>query len=169
VSAGSFFQSGPAAAGAIAEAVAAAAGGGIARIADLYAGVGLLGGVMAARHGAELVAVESGRSAAADARHNLRDLGARVINAQVARAAPLGPADLVIADPPRTGLGPAAVSGVAAIGAPVVVLVSCDPASLARDAGLLGAAGYRLEGVQVVDAFPGTFHVEAVSRFVPAG
>jgi 23S rRNA (uracil1939-C5)-methyltransferase len=54
---------------------------------------------------------------------------------------------------------------VASIGASVVVLISCDPASLARDTGLLTAAGYDLDGVEVVDAFPSTFHVETVSRF----
>jgi 23S rRNA (uracil1939-C5)-methyltransferase len=45
------------------------------------------------------------------------------------------------------------------------VLVSCDPASLARDTALLATAGYRLVSVALVDAFPHTFHVETVSRF----
>jgi 23S rRNA (uracil1939-C5)-methyltransferase len=45
------------------------------------------------------------------------------------------------------------------------VLISCDPASLARDAGLLTAAGYRLDWVQPVDLFPQTYHVETVTRF----
>ncbi|MEY3092464.1 MAG: hypothetical protein RIU67_1247, partial [Actinomycetota bacterium] len=51
-------------------------------------------------------------------------------------------------------------------GAAVIVLVSCDPASLGRDARLLDAAGYRLDGCEVLDLFPQTHHVEAVSRFV---
>jgi len=46
-----------------------------------------------------------------------------------------------------------------------MVVVSCDPASLARDAVLLAAAGYRLTSVALVDAFPHTFHVEVVARF----
>ena len=50
-----------------------------------------------------------------------------------------------------------------------MVLVSCDPASLARDAVLLERHGYRLEGVEVVDAFPSTFHVETVGRFRATG
>ena len=53
----------------------------------------------------------------------------------------------------------------AAAGAPRVVLVSCDPASLARDTVLLAGSGYRLTSVALVDAFPHTFHTETVSRF----
>ena len=53
-------------------------------------------------------------------------------------------------------------------GAPVLVLVSCDPASLGRDAKLLALAGYRHARSVVVDTFPHTTHVEAVSRFVRA-
>jgi 23S rRNA (uracil1939-C5)-methyltransferase len=45
------------------------------------------------------------------------------------------------------------------------VLVSCDPASFARDVRLLGERGYRLADAQVLDLFPHTFHVEVVSRF----
>jgi 23S rRNA (uracil1939-C5)-methyltransferase len=48
---------------------------------------------------------------------------------------------------------------------PVLVLVSCDPASLGRDAKLLAQAGYRHAGSEVVDTFPHTTHVEVVSRF----
>jgi 23S rRNA (uracil1939-C5)-methyltransferase len=47
-----------------------------------------------------------------------------------------------------------------------VVLISCDPASLARDAVLLETAGYTLDWVQPVDLFPQTYHVETVTRFV---
>jgi 23S rRNA (uracil1939-C5)-methyltransferase len=71
----------------------------------------------------------------------------------------------VVADPPRAGLGPSAAAVVGAWGAGVLVLVSCDPASLARDVRLLADAGYVLDRVEVVDAFPSTVHVETVSRF----
>jgi 23S rRNA (uracil1939-C5)-methyltransferase len=50
--------------------------------------------------------------------------------------------------------------------APVLVLVSCDPASLGRDAKLLARAGYRHQRSEVIDTFPHTTHVEAVTRFV---
>ena len=50
--------------------------------------------------------------------------------------------------------------------APVIVLVSCDPVALARDAALLARQGYRHDGTEVLDLFPHTHHVEAVTRFV---
>ena len=174
VSADSFFQSGPKAADALVRAVTATAGSDLrpgVHIVDLYAGVGVLGGAVASGcEAAVLVAVEAGRAAAADAAHNLADLEARVLVGEVAAAGPrMGAAtDVVIADPARSGLGPTAAATIAAIRAPTVVLVSCDPASLARDATLLGGHGYRLDRVEVVDTFPSTFHVETVSRFTTA-
>jgi 23S rRNA (uracil1939-C5)-methyltransferase len=171
VSADSFFQPGPvAAAGLIAAVEAAAAGalgvGGL--LVDAYAGVGLFASVLASRHHARAVAIESDPSAVADARVNLADLDARVAGTEVGRwqlRRADGPVDLVVADPSRTGLGRPGVAALSAVGAPRLVLVSCDPASLARDAALLGPAGYRLRSVALVDAFPDTFHVETVSRF----
>ncbi|HEX3623776.1 MAG TPA: TRAM domain-containing protein [Acidimicrobiales bacterium] len=171
ISANSFFQPGPVAADGLVEAVAAAAGDALrpgGGLVDAYAGVGLFASVLGARTGVGVVAVESDRSAVADARLNLRDLDARVVACEVGRwrlrrgdPAP----DVVVADPSRTGLGRPGVSALVATGAPRLVLVSCDPASLGRDAALLAGAGYRLLSVALVDAFPDTFHVETVSRF----
>ena len=62
-------------------------------------------------------------------------------------------------------LGRVATDVLAATGAPVVVLVSCDPVSLARDTTLLAAHGYRHAGSSVLDLFPHTPHVEVVTRF----
>jgi 23S rRNA (uracil1939-C5)-methyltransferase len=170
VSALSFFQSGPTGAGALAEAVDAMVGSSVAEgglIVDAYAGVGLLGGVVASRRGARLVAVESSASSVADAAVNLRDLDHTVVRASVERWRPSLPStpDVVIADPPRAGLGAAAVAVLVGIGASRLVLVACDPASLARDARQLVDAGYTLSAVDVIDLFPHTFHVEAVARF----
>src|SRR5262249_23525691 len=138
-------------------------------LVDAFAGVGMLGGAVAtalAAAGAhvELVAIESHPPAVRDARSNLRDIDARGIQADVAAwRSRAEPAALVIADPARAGLGRGAVAALVAARAPVFVLVSCDPASLARDTVLLAAAGYRLERVTVLDLFPHTFHVETVS------
>ena len=171
ISARSFFQTRPDGAEALVEKVRDLVAGVLGpdlRLVDLYAGVGLFAGTLGGGGGAgHIVAVESGASAAHDARANLADLGdmVTVVKADVDRWRP-SPADLVIADPARKGLGVAAVERVAATGAPTVVLVSCDPASLGRDAGLLTAAGYRLTDVTLVDLFPHTPHIEAVSRFV---
>ena len=73
--------------------------------------------------------------------------------------------DLVVADPPRTGLGEAGVSALLAGKPRAIAYVSCDPASLARDTRLLGAAGYRLDWAAPVDLFPQTFHIETVAAF----
>jgi len=155
------------AAEALAAAVADAAGDALPEagtLVDAYAGVGLFGSVLGATRRARVVAVESDPAAVADARVNLADLDADVVAAEVGRWRPC-PADLVVADPSRSGLGRPGVAAVVATGARRLVLVSCDPASLGRDTALLAGAGYRLVTVDLVDAFPHTFHVEAVARF----
>jgi 23S rRNA (uracil1939-C5)-methyltransferase len=167
ISAQSFFQARPDGAAALVDAVLAAAAvgrEGAGSVADLYGGVGLFAGVLAARVGAAPVVVERNRSAAADARHNLAGTGAKVLDVAVERWRPSA-ADLVIADPARTGLGRAAVARIAATGAGRLVLVSCDAAALARDAALLAAEGFALAAVTLVDLFPHTAHVEAVAQF----
>ncbi|MCB1005530.1 MAG: hypothetical protein KDB35_15205, partial [Acidimicrobiales bacterium] len=135
-------------------------------VADLYGGVGLFGAVIGALpHRPRVVLVERSRSSCADAAVNLADLDAVVQRRPVERWRPV-PADVVVADPARAGLGRPGVDVVTATGAAVVVLVSCDAAALGRDAGLLVDAGYRLEQVTTVDLFPHTHHVEVVTRFV---
>ncbi len=171
VAADAFFQPGPVVAAGLVAAVSAAVGdalpaGGL--LVDAYAGVGLFASVLGAASGARVVAIESDPPAVADARVNLADLDARVVPMEVGRWRPAAGdanADVMVADPSRTGLGRPGVRSVAASGAGRLVLVSCDPASLARDVVLLGDAGYRLAGVTLVDAFPHTFHVETVARF----
>ncbi|HEX7135818.1 MAG TPA: TRAM domain-containing protein [Iamia sp.] len=165
ISARSFFQPSPEAADAlvheVGEAIGPARGG---RMVDLASGVGLFAGTVGARFD-EVVAVESAPSAVADAEVNLAGRPVRIVRSTIERWTP-EPADVVVADPPRSGLGATGVDRVVATGAATVVLVSCDAASLGRDAGLLVAAGYRLERSRVLDLFPQTSHVEVVSRFV---
>lgn len=165
ISARSFFQSSPQAADALVEEVRDAVGdihGGT--LVDLASGVGLFAGTVGAPF-REIVAVEVSPTAVADAEVNLADLPVRTVRSTIERWRP-EPADVVVADPPRAGLSRAGVDRVVATGTPVVVLVSCDAASLGRDAGLLVAAGYRLDRSRVLDLFPQTAHVEVVSRFV---
>ncbi len=167
VSGRSFFQSGPQAADLLAETVATAAGhlDPTETIVDLYAGVGLLGGVVAGRSGCGLVAVESSPDAAGDAVANLADLDAEVCVMPVGRWSPRRRPDVVIADPARSGLGRPGVAAVVGAGARRVVLVSCDPASSARDAALFRDAGYDAVSLAVIDLFPHTFHVEVVTVY----
>lgn len=131
-------------------------------LVDLYGGVGLFAALVGGD--ARVTLVESSPSAAADARVNLADLDAKVVRADVARWRPR-PADVVVADPPRAGLGKRGVATVVGTSADRVVLVSCDAGALGRDTGLLRAAGYELVGATLVDQFPGTPHVEVVSIF----
>ncbi|HEY3832665.1 MAG TPA: class I SAM-dependent RNA methyltransferase [Acidimicrobiia bacterium] len=130
------------------------------RLADLYCGVGLFAATVPA---ASVVAVERDRAASAAAKRNL-GAHARVITQPVERA-DIGPADVVVADPSRTGLGRAGVDTIARTNAALVALVSCDPASFARDARLLTDAGYELERAVPVDQFGNTSHIEVVGRF----
>ena len=80
-------------------------------------------------------------------------------------AAPRREAATVIVDPPRTGISKAAMKAVAALGASRVVYVSCDPATMARDARRLLDTGYRLESLRAFDLFPNTPHVECMGVF----
>jgi 23S rRNA (uracil1939-C5)-methyltransferase len=162
VSARSFFQARPDGADALVDAVRAAlAGAPDGRLVDAYGGVGLFGATVSADRPVTLV--EWSASSVADARVNLPD--ARVLRLDVAKWRP-SPAAAVVADPARTGLGKAAADVLAGTGASHLVLVSCDPASLGRDAGLLAGHGFVHDGTQVVDLFPHTPHVEAVTRFI---
>lgn len=170
VSAASFFQSGPAAATALVESVATAVGSvRDERVIDAYAGIGLFGGTVGA-DAAELTCIESSASACADARFNLApksdsSQSVRIVESSVEHWAPV-PADVVIADPARVGLGATGIDTLTATGASRFVLVSCDTGSLGRDVGLLQAAGYRVQSVEVVDAFPDTSHIETVVGLV---
>ncbi len=165
VSARSFFQARPDGAEALVEAVAAALDGALspdAHLVDLYGGVGLFAGSVGPVGHTTLV--ESGASAVADARVNLADCSVRILKSDVARWRPAR-ADVVVADPPRTGLAATGVAAVVATHATRLALVSCDPASLGRDTKLLAAAGYQIRSATLVDLFPHTSHVEVVSRF----
>jgi 23S rRNA (uracil1939-C5)-methyltransferase len=165
ISARSFFQARPDGAEALVDAVRAAAAGALppdGHLVDLYGGVGLFARLLAA--GGPLTLVESSAASTADARVNLQGLAARIVRVDVDRWRP-SPADLVVADPPRKGLGRRAVEHISSTRAGRVVLVSCDPAALGRDSALLARAGYDLVSAQLVDLFPHTSHVEVVSRF----
>ena len=163
ISAESFFQGRSDGATALVESVAGylddIAGDGLA--IDLYAGVGLFAATALARWPAVL-AVEQSASSVADCRYNAPS--ARVVRGDVDKWKPEA-ASVVVADPSRKGLGPAAADRVVATGAARVVLVSCDPAAFGRDVALLHGRGYRLAALRMVDLFPQTSHVEVVSRF----
>jgi 23S rRNA (uracil1939-C5)-methyltransferase len=164
ISARSFFQTRTDGAEALVRAVRDAGSGlwGAGRLADLYGGVGLFASTLG--EGMQATVVESARSSVADAAANLADRDATIVRCPVGRWRPT-PADVVVADPPRAGLGREGVAAVAGTATSRLVLVSCDAAAFGRDAGLLAAAGYERRSTVLVDLFPHTPRVELVSRF----
>ncbi len=76
--------------------------------------------------------------------------------------------DTVIVDPPRTGISNQAMASILTLLAPRIVYVSCDPATMARDARRLLDGGYALESLRAFDLFPNTPHVESLGVFVEA-
>ncbi|MGA2711505.1 MAG: class I SAM-dependent RNA methyltransferase [Bryobacteraceae bacterium] len=130
---------------------------------DLYAGAGLFS-LPLARRFERVVAVEAGRSAE-DLRHNAERarLKVEVVTDQTEAflASAKNPPDFVLLDPPRAGLGKAAAARLLALRPPTVVIVACDPATLARDLAVLVQA-YEIERITMVDLFPQTFHMEAI-------
>jgi tRNA/tmRNA/rRNA uracil-C5-methylase (TrmA/RlmC/RlmD family) len=172
VSAGAFWQVHPAAADALAEAVMTGLRPQAGDVAlDLYCGAGLFAGVLAASvgPGGAVIGVEADGVAVRDARHNLREWPwARVHRGDVAavlRRGGLPPARLSVADPPRSGLAREVIDylSMPGNGAERLGYVSCDPATLARDIGLLAQRGWTLDGLRAFDAFPMTHHVECVA------
>ncbi len=176
VSAPSFFQAGPAGAELLVDAVRRAAPelADADHAVDAYGGVGLFAATVM-RSARRVTLIESARSSCFDAKENLKhragqgDKSVEIVRSDVGDWKPgddIDPIDVVVADPARPGLAKPGVAAVMRMDAPVVVLVSCDPVSLARDARLLADEGYRMESVEVLDLFPQTPHVECVTRFV---
>ncbi len=140
---------------------------------DLYSGIGSIG-LALARDAGRVVGIEIVEEAARQATANAERNGianaefvvgdvAKAIQPLVDAGAPLP--DLVVVDPPRAGLTPKAVRRVLELAPRRIVYVSCNPTTLAGNAELLVAGGYRLEVVRPVDMFPHTPHVECVARF----
>ncbi len=168
ISARSFFQASPEGAEALVDTVARAGGEELAasrRPLELYGGVGLLAGSLSASPDALWTMVESSPSAVADARVNLAEDPVVVVRSQIRRFRP-PPTDLVVADPPRSGLGADGLRLVGRVRPPAMVLVSCDLGSARRDLDQLVAMGLRPESMWAVDLFPRTSHVELVTRLV---
>jgi 23S rRNA (uracil1939-C5)-methyltransferase len=139
---------------------------------DLYAGVGLFSARLATSF-KRVTAVESGRAAFSDLEYNIERRGLPVTaenkTAEQYLAGLEETPEFILADPPRTGLGKDLVRELVRIHPPHVTIVSCDPATLARDLQGLLAGGYRIERITMVDLFPQTFHLETVIHLVLGG
>jgi 23S rRNA (uracil1939-C5)-methyltransferase len=72
---------------------------------------------------------------------------------------------LLLVDPPRAGLDTYTLDGILKLQPRNIAYVSCDPATLARDAARLIAGGYRIVQITPFDMFPQTYHIESISLF----
>jgi 23S rRNA (uracil1939-C5)-methyltransferase len=161
VSAGAFFQGNRFL---IDELVGIVTGGAAGQLAlDLYAGVGLFS-VPLKQSFAQVIAVEASQTSFADLRQNAGQevKAVRATTAQYLDQASGTHPDLVVADPPRGGLGENVVRKLAGLGAARITYVSCDPSTLARDLRTLLSLGYRIDGAHMIDLFPQTYHIESV-------
>ncbi|MBI5290754.1 MAG: class I SAM-dependent RNA methyltransferase [Chloroflexi bacterium] len=172
VSAGSFFQVNAAMARTLVDvALDALALRGGETVLDLYCGVGLFSAFIAPLAG-RVIGVESAPSAVADAAANLDEFdnvelyesSVELAMSHLINSHTPTPSRIVL-DPPRAGCDKRVIEHLLALAAPRLVYVSCDPATLARDAKRLIAGGYRLVSAQPLDMFPQTHHVETVALF----
>jgi 23S rRNA (uracil1939-C5)-methyltransferase len=170
VSADAFFQTNTLAAEVLYGAVLDLAGlTGSEAVLDLYAGSGGIS-LHLARAAGQVTGLEIVPAAVADAQANaaansLTNCAFRAgdIRDRLAEAAGAIPPDLVVTDPPRAGMDPEVTAELLRLAPPRILYVSCNPATLGRDLGLL-AAGYDIAAVRPVDLFPHTAHVETVLR-----
>ncbi len=133
-----------------------------ATMLDLFCGVGLFSR-FAARRGVAVIGMELSESAAGDFTANLGG-GARFVRADLEHDTGLPDADLVVADPPRTGLPECLAAAIASSGAGTVLLLSCDAATFVRDLERLRRAGrFAPRSLTVVDQFPATRHLEVAA------
>jgi len=168
VPAGSFVQVNPGAAEVLLDQVRAACGPVAGRrVLELYGGMGVFG-LALARDGGKVTVCEADPEAVGAGRRAAAVAGLRVSFVQgdvMGSLKSVGdrPWDLVLADPPRTGFAPGVAAALGALAPSQVVLVSCDPPTLARDLAALHGNGYAVERVVPVDLFPQTPHVETVT------
>ena len=142
-------------------------------VLDLYCGIGTIS-LALARQAGQVIGAEIVPQAVEDARANAARSGVENVRflcgdagEAAARLAEEGVHPRVICvDPPRKGLSPEVPGILAGMEPDRIVYVSCDPATLARDAKRLGELGYRAVKVQAVDLFPRTAHVETVLQFL---
>lgn len=133
---------------------------------DLYSGVGLMT-LPLARRFKRVIAVDASPPASRSLHFNLERAGleAHVVNLDVDKSLKdlHETPDLVVADPPRAGLGGAVTTQLVRLKPKRLHLVSCDPATLGRDLKALVVGGFQLDSLTLVDLFPQTFHIETIA------
>jgi 23S rRNA (uracil1939-C5)-methyltransferase len=141
-----------------------------AALLDVYCGAGLFSAFFAPKCD-RVIGIESSPSACEDFAFNLEEfenvelyegLAEEILPSLVSHVKDV---TYVIVDPPRAGLETRVVDGLIQLKPKVIVYVSCDPSTLARDAARLLHGGYKLKHVTPFDLFPQTFHIESISFF----
>jgi 23S rRNA (uracil1939-C5)-methyltransferase len=149
-----------------------------ATVADLYAGAGLFAVSATVSRGARVIAVEGDRLSAEDLHANAATAGGQLTTAHqpveefaawyprvMNSMSSISAIETVIADPPRTGMSREAIDGLLPLHASRIIYVSCDVATLARDARRIVDGGYAITRADAFDLFPNTPHVETVVVF----
>lgn len=165
VSAGSFFQTNFSGAKALVDVVLEMADGLHGTLLDLYCGVGLFSAFLADAFD-QIIGIEASSSACEDFAENLdRYEHISLYEGTVEKVLPgldITP-DCAVVDPPRKGIDRFALDALVEKKPPVIIYVSCNPATLARDVKRLMRSGYTLARSILVDMFPQTYHIESVN------
>ncbi|HLI86702.1 MAG TPA: class I SAM-dependent RNA methyltransferase [Bryobacteraceae bacterium] len=132
---------------------------------DLYSGVGLFA-VALARTFRRVVAVESSSAAVRDLERNAPGIQAIHATAESYLESLAASFDFVLLDPPRAGIGKTVVRRLLDLRPRALTIVSCDPATLARDLSALAGGGYRIDRMTLIDLFPQTYHFETVVHLI---
>lgn len=167
VSAGSFFQVNTLMAGAMVDHVLSNLPDNLDTLLDVYCGVGLFSAFLAPRV-RHLIGIEASPSACEDFSINLDEFdNVELYEATAEQVLPAlqVKADLILVDPPRAGLERSVLEAILAMQPKTLVYISCDPATLARDARRLLNGGYQLQHITPFDLFPQTYHIESISFF----
>lgn len=140
-------------------------------VCDLFGGVGLFTMPIARMVGDDghVHLVELSSQAVRDASKIFKDYtNVSIHKGSVDRKLPrIKNVDIILLDPPRSGAGKMVVDQIISKNPRVVVYISCDPATLARDAKFLLDSGYEIDKINAIDLFPMTHHVECIVRFIP--
>jgi len=139
-------------------------------VADAYCGVGTFAAILATK-ATKVIAIEESASAVKDARANMERLQIHNVEVLLGKTEHLLPTltdtlDVVVLDPPRMGCMPDVISALRTRQVTRIIYISCDPATLARDAASLCSENvYQLTSVQPLDMFPQTHHIECIAIF----
>ncbi|HVB96800.1 MAG TPA: class I SAM-dependent RNA methyltransferase [Chloroflexota bacterium] len=134
-------------------------------VVDAYCGVGTFSLLIAERV-RRVVGIEESPTAIRDARHNAQDVDNVEFVEGRAESQLIGLAErprAVVLDPSRSGCDRRVLQALISLRPEMVVYVSCDPATLARDLAFLTQHGFEVEDIQPIDLFPQTHHIEAVT------